>query len=807
MALSTLQKGERIVVVDAADDSIAGMVWQRGGLWQVRKRDRRVDGFDRTSLERALDALASALASEQGPGLTESPEGYRVALPAEGLSADFIVDAALDVWRLHASGDVYKNNTLFQGGWGRELLYWAGLVWHKGYGTGRWYRWDALATPPWVDEGLQDPTLLDHSPAWTHVTTPGVAVVDFNGVSWTLGAVAGVGYQLCRNGAPYKDGWAKAIKLADDLVTVWHENPNGNGWLRELETGQWSGFLPDPETGAPTTPSGDFLTSGSISQGSAQLVVQALLGMGVGDWVIVATGREAGAGQRGTIGVGGTSPTMARRYTTVAAMQAALGGTYQGAAWVDDGQGYTWQRRLQGGQYVWVRGDAPYAFNSLGAFGAYYSVKAIPRALQAQILGIVDNGNGTWTLTLSRTAAAAVIGATVYFDQAPVLRALAAALGSGGTLNLPAGDYPVGSPWKIPNKTNVSIVGAGQSVCRVFSPPGCPSASIDWWMSPGLDISGITLQGNIRDEGFGLNWGTADGTSGAHVDSERGLAPVSDTNFLGYVASKGFYANQGSHNSTMTDCTSIDSGLAAFAVAYANNVTGLRLHGRRSAPVRQYLQWDFYWTETDGGGLTDCDWESDYVGSAFERFRAARVRFLRCRSRNGMFSINACVECIDEDCEAVIDGLFVDVDYTSRFNAAFNYSTNALSPYAGDGIAHTNTGLRCKVRVLGPINADGDSMIGLRNYGQYQDGPRNTVIDGFDYSSIPYAAGMKVAPQAVNTNGHGAIIRNSRATAVWRWKPGVSPGGEAQYAAIYGFNANIAGCVNNLVDAGQQVLY
>ena len=52
----------------------------------------------------------------------------------------------------------------------------------------------------------------------------------------------------------------------------------------------------------------EVITSGSINVGSNQLTVASAAGFNVGDWVIVEIGNEAGQGQRGTRGVGGTWP-------------------------------------------------------------------------------------------------------------------------------------------------------------------------------------------------------------------------------------------------------------------------------------------------------------------------------------------------------------------------------------------------------------------------------------------------------------------------------------------------------------------
>ena len=76
------------------------------------------------------------------------------------------------------------------------------------------------------------------------------------------------------------------------------------------------------------------VTTGSIAAESNQLTVSSASGFNVGDWVIVEIGKEAGQGQRGTRGVGGTWPS--KSYPTEAQLLADKSQPNRQFAWAED---------------------------------------------------------------------------------------------------------------------------------------------------------------------------------------------------------------------------------------------------------------------------------------------------------------------------------------------------------------------------------------------------------------------------------------------------------------------------------------
>ena len=96
-----------------------------------------------------------------------------------------------------------------------------------------------------------------------------------------------------------------------------------------------------------------------------------------------------------------------------------------------------------------------------------------------------------------------VSGANVYLDTAPILNRLIA---SGARLSLPAGRFATGGVVHIQDRGGFELSGQGKDQTTIFSPKGVPSAMIQVFNAPNTLVRDFTLQGNFRDQGFGLNW-------------------------------------------------------------------------------------------------------------------------------------------------------------------------------------------------------------------------------------------------------------------------------------------------------------
>ena len=68
----------------------------------------------------------------------------------------------------------------------------------------------------------------------------------------------------------------------------------------------------------------------------------------------------------------------------------------------------------------------------------------------------------------------------------------------------------------------------------------------------------------------------------------------------------------------------IDVAQQAVGVSFADNVWARRVVNIQNDLLRQYVQWQFQWADTTGGGCEDCEVRSNYIISGFEAFKATR---------------------------------------------------------------------------------------------------------------------------------------------------------------------------------------
>ena len=206
----------------------------------------------------------------------------------------------------------------------------------------------------------------------------------------------------------------------------------------------------------------------------------------------------------------------------------------------------------------------------------------------------------------------------------------------------------------------------------------------------------------------------------------------------------------------------------------------------------QYMQWAFYWTETTGGGLTDCVANSPYYFPSYESFRSTGVTMLRCKGRNCGFSVNASHDTLLQDCETFADGTVVDVDY-------YNYRSIGMCVVSTNAGATSNTSiLRFKVTQPGYMTADNSSIPGVL-VGNGSTGPTDTVIDGLDYTAPDYnAASANNGAQGVYSDAPRTIIKNSIVRGKSKYPAFTN---QENAANLYGLRSNGALCVNNVAES------
>jgi hypothetical protein len=448
--------------------------------------------------------------------------------------------------------------------------------------------------------------------------TRGTRVVDGGGAVWTFN-----GGLTLRNGAWAAGGSGQEYLYVNLSVYVissgnvwrWH----GSGWdYAGTNVAAIEALVSSGGGGGGSGGSGlrEVVTQGSISGGSNQLLVANAAGFSVGEWVIVEIGREPGQGRPGTRGVGGTWPS--KSYPTEAQLRSDGSRPNGQFAWAEDTGVVFWR---VGGVWYSLAPNRPDRWDN----GSYYLSRAVPRSLQARITAIKGN-----TLTLDRSAAVSVSSANVYLDTAPILNRLIA---SGAGLSLPAGRFPTGGVVHIQERPGFEFSGQGKDQTTIYSPKGVPSAMIQVFNSPSTVVRDFTLQGNFRDQGFGLNWNgsTAAGT----------WEPVTDTSAVpGAAFSRGILFTAGAQNSVAQDVRVIDVAQHALGVIYAQNVWGRRIENIQNDPMRQYITWQIQWSDTTGGGCEDCEVRSKYLIPGFEAFRSANVQFIRNKGTNATFAMN-----------------------------------------------------------------------------------------------------------------------------------------------------------------------
>jgi len=648
MALPFETRGSRLIVVDNNGKAI-GWITTHGTprVWANNVFLGEYQNFQSAAL-----ALEQALTPN--PPDPESPDEFRV--PDDG---DEIIDASGAVWTIETgTNSVLRNGQWFNGGWAQELLYLDGEVWHKGFGTGHWYRWDGQT---WEDNGIGDPTNPPLSAAWFTVPDDGASMVDLDGNTWSLGTQIGSGYDILKNGVVY-GGWAARLKLDDDFITIWHENPSGLGWIKEDPDhlpSFWENPTSDPETGIPPPPGGNGVTTGSISAGSNILTVadttawtDALIAANLA-YAIVEVGHEAGGGVFGTRGVGGQWPPTV--YANSSARQAALGShsNLEHVGQLDTGD-------------VWAKSGGVWVNRADGALDSsnYTLSKIHPLALVGRVVSVV---RGAGQLILDVSASLSTTNANVYLDGTRIIQAAVNALTTGSNPNDPGNTSSadiegINGPFDWDNITlstvnlntlfpTYSSVATSSIVqfngkryakltqdttisFQVHAPKGTSGAYFEFVNCTGILVDKVRLTGSSRNAGgyTGLhqfsatanpNWGFMPAVIQDAFDSGRGS--------MSFALCEGCTVR----NYTVSETTSPGFTLFCSHMHFKSSI-----HNRTDPPP-DYL---WHWQHMNGADnwIVDCTSSSDHLHGGFELFQCSGGGIVRPNSRNGTLSCNDC---------------------------------------------------------------------------------------------------------------------------------------------------------------------
>ncbi|MBI5003808.1 peptidoglycan-binding protein [Candidatus Kaiserbacteria bacterium] len=553
-------------------------------------------------------------------------------------------------------------------------------------------------------------------------------------------------------------------------------------------------------------------TTGSISAGSNTLTLAGPTSFAVGDFVIVEIGKEPGAGMRGTKGVGGTWP--AKSYPNLTAMQAdtsQIDGLY---AWREDtGDVYRFASANSswGSAYTWYTAGTP-AWGQDYYSKKYYPAKAVPRALQARITAVSNSGA---TLTLDKPAVVSVTSASAYLDVAPILNFLvgrdiwykfggvAGDLRSFTPLNMkvpiPAGSYAVGGSILTGNeRTNNVLYGQGSTTSTLFSPKGVSSASI-WFNGSNNMLRDLRLVGNFGDNGFGLNWATSIipfgyGPSGLEVTYTSTGAVTETVITQGFGFPIGIMMSGG--NLTVQDIKVDNVWWAAVGANYCNTCWAYRVDSTVKDPFQTYIQWQFEWGDSTGGGCVDCTVTSpQWIIPGFAMAKSTNVQFIRPKGINAVFDANSVGNFLFQDPETTIKSM--SQFSTSSFSAMgwiMNINTNLDNALpVQDRDKRSGPGgkiINPRFIVQGPINSSNNGLgaIVINNWN-----PNVTIEGGYIEGPNWQSPSTINTPVGVNSQGTSTVINGLR--VVGTVNPALGPKGNV----ALGKNGIIRNCIVDLI--------
>lgn len=410
---------------------------------------------------------------------------------------------------------------------------------------------------------------------------------------------------------------------------------------------------------------------GSMTAVSNQLVLVFNPGFKIGDAIIVEVGGEAGAGLRGTVGVGGGIPGLS--YATTAAMNA--------------------DNTKPDGTFCWVVANT-FIYESFGGVwfqqSPYYFAMVMPKALSATITNVV----GT-TLTLSANSVAATTNANVYFDNSAILNKVmgvppagfASLVASNQSVLITPGKFAISADTGPYNLTGWNVQGSSAAATSLFSPKGSPSASFYIKQCTSCIVTDLGLQQNMRNNGYALR------------ESGGGL--------FSNIPGCDFFS---STNCQTQRVYGTDIWLKTCGSDFSTSCWSYDCHSTLNDGTQQYIQWQFQFANSTGGGAVDSSVTSPYLTAGFESFESVSTTFSNCSTTNATFSSNDGGSFTYENCSVTITPNSQISEASFAFNnPVFNINANIGSGNAGLGGQIINM----TVIQQGVINASNDLLIGI----------------------------------------------------------------------------------------------
>lgn len=388
---------------------------------------------------------------------------------------------------------------------------------------------------------------------------------------------------------------------------------------------------------------------GSMDAGSAVVTfADEDHGFRVGNPVIGEVGGEAGAGARGTVGVGGTWP--AESFPDEATLVAS--------GEPDDPD--------DGGDPVSYAKDTGNVFRWTGSAWAqpsatFYSARVVlPLALRAVVVA-VDGAQ----VTLDRPAVVATTNTKFWFDNYNVL--LQALSSDQSEVRIPesAEKYACGSRLIVSNgPVPVTLFGDGKLLGHIYQPKGCEALKVELFADD-VYVHDLTLERTSTD---GAIWN-------GYVSYQALWEPT----LSAQTAARPRFENVRSINGAWGDlqhlsCT--DGEIRGCDVVYTE-------------PPRFYAGWALQLTDGTGGGIYDCTFDADFLVGAIEVIKQTGAAIEGFVGRNALAASNASAHCDWDDIEITIEAnsavgtLAVNPGFVAT--AAIDWNRNQSNPSAEGG--------------------------------------------------------------------------------------------------------------------------
>src|SRR5262249_5507276 len=133
------------------------------------------------------------------------------------------------------------------------------------------------------------------------------------------------------------------------------------------------------------------------------------------------------------------------------------------------------------------------------------------------------------------------------------------------------------------------------------------------------------------------------------------------------------------------DVTINDVSQKAVGVNFASNVWAYRVTNNQNSVLQDYLQWQFGWAGTAGGGCVDCRVNSVALVQGFESFNSTNHQFIRPVGINAGFAQNNAGGWLIQDAKITIAAAATLPPAWSKYNPLVNINSNIGSSNVGSG--------------------------------------------------------------------------------------------------------------------------